>query len=541
MLFRMITPRVSKSRSITIRKGIPKDVRAEYQRLYGQRWEAKLTLPAGMRPQQAKVRISEFSAEVESRIEAIRTAKRGEGRSLTQRQAFALAGEWYVWYVAQYEENPGTVKHWRVMWDVLIARLEDHASDWVTEEGWRDLEWTREPEVRAGVRPLIADEAKTAQFLTSKGVVLSKEAQVLFLDCVLDEFMAAILLLERRANRDYSVDTRLAEFPKFDGRKIAQSTSKLSPWQLFDAWVRARQPAPSSVDRWRGVFLDLERHFESKNADDIGEDDAREWARQLVTNTRNAGTVNDVWLSAARRVFGWAEKERLIGSNPFKGVRLTVPRRVKHRETNAFMLEEWTTILNAATAVGTPKTTFQGAQRWVPWLCAYSGARPGEITQLRRQDIERRGPIHAMKLTPEAGTIKTGNARTVPIHAHVIEQGFLEFVRSHGNGPLFYNPIEDQGSSDPLKPKRPRSVSIRNKLAKWVRKLGVTDNELKPNHAWRHTFKARADRAGISERMSDYITGHAQRTVGAKYGAPTVEDMAAALEKFPRYALSSEI
>jgi hypothetical protein len=195
MLFRMITPRVSKSRSTTIRKGIPKDVRAEYQRLYGQRWEAKLTLPAGMKPQEAKVRLSEFSAEVESRIEAIRAARRGVGQSLTQRQAFALAGEWYVGYVAQHEENPGTVEHWRVIWDVLIHRLEDHAPDWVIEEGWRDLEWTKEPEVRAGVRPLISDEAKTAQFLASKGVVLNTEAQALFLDCVLDEFMAAILLL----------------------------------------------------------------------------------------------------------------------------------------------------------------------------------------------------------------------------------------------------------------------------------------------------------------------------------------------------------
>ena len=65
----------------------------------------------------------------------------------------------------------------------------------------------------------------------------------------------------------------------------------------------------------------------------------------------------------------------------------------------------------------------------------------------------------------------------------------------------------------------------------------MADDELKPNHGWRHTFKARADRAGISERMSDYITGHAQRTEGAKYGAATVEDMAAALEKFPRYEI----
>jgi hypothetical protein len=66
----------------------------------------------------------------------------------------------------------------------------------------------------------------------------------------------------------------------------------------------------------------------------------------------------------------------------------------------------------------------------------------------------------------------------------------------------------------------------------------VTDKELSPNHAWRHTFKQIADRVGISERMSDYITGHRHRTVGAAYGAPTIEDMAAALEKFPRYDIA---
>jgi hypothetical protein len=78
----MISPRVSKSRSIIIRKAIPQDVRADYERLYGQRWEAKLTLPAGMKSQQAKVRISEFTAEVESRIATIRARQRGEGQSL---------------------------------------------------------------------------------------------------------------------------------------------------------------------------------------------------------------------------------------------------------------------------------------------------------------------------------------------------------------------------------------------------------------------------------------------------------------------------
>src|ERR1700730_4690001 len=83
-----------------------------------------------------------------------------------------------------------------------------------------------------------------------------------------------------------------------------------------------------------------------------------------------------------------------------------------------------------------------------------------------------------------------------------------------------------------IRAKKPRYTQARQRLADWVRNLGVSDPELRPNHAWRHTFKQIADRAGISERMSDYITGHAHKSAGAGYGAPILSDMAQALNRF---------
>src|SRR5262249_628442 len=145
------------------------------------------------------------------------------------------------------------------------------------------------------------------------------------------------------------------------------------------------------------------------------------------------------------------------------------------------------------------------------------------------------GEVQAMLIRQGAGTVKRGKAGAVPIHEQLIEQGFLEFVKSRGDGPLFYDPAEENGPSDPLNPRRPPAVVVRQKVAAWVRSLGITDDELSPTHAWRHTFKQIADRARISERMSDHITGHSHKSEGAKYGAPTLEDMAAALGKFPRY------
>jgi hypothetical protein len=115
----------------------------------------------------------------------------------------------------------------------------------------------------------------------------------------------------------------------------------------------------------------------------------------------------------------------------------------------------------------------------------------------------------------------------------MVEQGLLDYVKSKGNGPLFYNPApEEAPDADITNPRRPRSVKAREWLAAWVRELGVTDKEIQPNHAWRHTFKRRASRVGIEPGIRDAICAHASRTVADRYERPSVEDMANALRRF---------
>jgi integrase len=262
----------------------------------------------------------------------------------------------------------------------------------------------------------------------------------------------------------------------------------------------------------------------------------QEWANKLITADRTATTVSDVWTASGRTVFGWAVEEKLMARNPFAGWRVKVPRRVQTRESKAFTTAETGVILSAASKVeARSKTT--AARRWCPWLAAYSGARMGELTQLRGVDIIEQDGIAAIKISPEAGTTKTGKARIVPLHEHLVAQGFLEFVRANGNGPLFYNAGAPQtGPDDSTNPKKPRFVKAREHLAAWVRGLGVNDPELSPNHAWRHTFKAIGDRSGMREKIIDAIVGHAPATVGRGYGAPTLADKAQELRKFPRLA-----
>jgi integrase len=91
--------------------------------------------------------------------------------------------------------------------------------------------------------------------------------------------------------------------------------------------------------------------------------------------------------------------------------------------------------------------------------------------------------------------------------------------------------------NDLINRKKPRYAQVRQRLADWVRELGVGDPNISPNHAWRHTFKNIGRRARISDVVLDDICGHAPASVGAEYGEASLEDMAEALRTFPRYKL----
>src|SRR5262249_35902591 len=149
----------------------------------------------------------------------------------------------------------------------------------------------------------------------------------------------------------------------------------LTPWALFTQWVSEAKPAASTVDRWRGVFLKLNADFPGHGAATLTTEEAQAWARGLITGERSARTVRDVWVVAGRTVFAWGISQRLLTHNPFSEVRVTVPRKAATRETKAFLPEESKIILSAALAISDPKTKAQAAKRWVPWLCAYTGAR----------------------------------------------------------------------------------------------------------------------------------------------------------------------
>jgi integrase len=515
------------------RKVIPFDVRDEYASLYGQRTEERLNtgpLPVSI----ARAKHREWSSEIEGRIANIRSARKGEGRTLTPQQARALAGEWYHWFIARMATHNWSADVWGDYQAQVHSELYGPAMAGGVFSGDPLEFWERDTGMRERVRPLIADEAKSNQFLAAKQLVLAAASRDMFLDYVTRDFFAALTLLARRARGDHGPDKWVEQFPRYEGT----ADPSLTPWALFERWITKAKPANSTIDRWRGVFLRLQSDFPNTSAGALLPEQMQEWANRLIDSDRTAYTVANIWVRAARIVFAWAIDEKLISRNPFSNWRVKVPKKIRLRETKSFTDGEIETILRAALAIEVRSKT-DAAKRWCTWLAAYSGARMGELTQLRGVDIFEGGGTHAIKISPEAGTTKTGQSRTVPLHDHLIEQGFLAFVKANGSGPLFYNEAKQlSGPVDPTNPRKPRYVKAREKVATWVRRLGVNDPELSPNHAWRHTFKAIGFRSGMSEKVLDAIVGHAPASVGRSYGEPTLADKTKELHKFPRYKVS---
>ncbi|MFK4794781.1 DUF6538 domain-containing protein [Sphingobium sp. ZW T5_29] len=247
---------------------------------------------------------------------------------------------------------------------------------------------------------------------------------------------------------------------------------------------------------------------------------------------RSAQTVNSGYLSPLRSAFKHGLDERLIAQNPTRDVaRVSQVKAPKLRDKD-FTRDEQRTILTTASKIDTSGDGGRQAlvRRWVPWICAYTGARVNEITQLRAEDVQQIDGHWVIKITPEAGRVKTNEVRYVPVHEHLLEQGFLTIVKTQKAGPIFYDPERGNPESE-----RGQYKKAGERLAQWVRSLGVTDPSIKPNHAWRHTFKTIANEVGVSERAADYMQGHASKGVGRSYGRATIKALVDQMSLIPRF------
>ena len=347
--------------------------------------------------------------------------------------------------------------------------------------------------------------------------------------------------LERVYERDEGDYTGTVRAPIIQGAQVSEvATAPVSLTGLWTDHLNSRMQIGAMRDkgqRQRPVIASLRKFLKHNDAGRITKKDIMAWRDHLMT-TRSAKTVNDIYLSAVKSAFTWAVENDRLPENVAATVRQPKPRKVYGRE-RGYKDAEAVTVLKASRAYESTPDEFgrvreseqmANVKRWVPIICAFTGARVSEIIQLRKEDVTKVGDHWVVRITPDAGTVKSGGYRDVPLHRQIVKEGFIKFVEAADDGPLFHN-ATDQAEY------RRAAVIVSNKLSDWLRLSGLRPEGLQPNHAWRHRLKTQCRELGISDRVADAIQGHAGRTAADHYGDVTIKTKADAIEKLPEYEL----
>ncbi|MCR9384808.1 site-specific integrase [Vibrio alginolyticus] len=247
--------------------------------------------------------------------------------------------------------------------------------------------------------------------------------------------------------------------------------------------------------------------------------------------TLSATTVKNC-LRKTSVVFSYAVELGIIDSNPHVGVRVaTAEKKTEANEGKGYTDSEMRRLFQADVFNDVnARKPYGMACYWVPLLCRYTGARLEEMSQLHKSDVSQSDSgIHYLNIRRGEGQSVKNNSslRHVPIPAHLIELGFLDYVAESG-GFLFPELKENKYGK--------KSAALSKWWGQTVRSLGIHTTQ--PAHAFRHTFKTALRRLGIADTVSDAITGHTPAGVGGSYGTVELETKKEAIDRLPRLALS---
>lgn len=181
------------------------------------------------------------------------------------------------------------------------------------------------------------------------------------------------------------------------------------------------------------------------------------------------------------------------------------------------------------------KGTFKHASHyWVPLIALFTGARLGEIGQLRLSDIKQIDGVYYFDINEneEDQSIKNSSSiKTVPIHKELIKLdilGYIEELKRKNQDKLFPNEIRD---------KTYRFHYLQKRLSDYLKKVGIESSPEKNKtfHSFRHTVRTKFVDLGVQEDLIDEIVGHSSegRSIGRKLYTHTdlMEHKSSAMKK----------
>ncbi|WP_296196737.1 site-specific integrase [Sphingorhabdus sp.] len=310
-------------------------------------------------------------------------------------------------------------------------------------------------------------------------------------------------------------------------------TYKARVWQLgyLVEFLGAQRPIesiqPSDIRNYRDALLTLRANH--------GFAASQSFAAKQTANANARIKLKTVELifQPIKTFLKWAVSvEGLIEVNPAQSIKVVVKKEKTFvRVRRSFVKSDLERLFSCPLFIGclSPHRrfvvggkVFRDAKYWLPILGYLTGARLGELVQLAIGDVRVEDGISYIDINEKAlvgvetKSVKSGAGhRRVPLHPDLLSLGFMEFVAKRAKQDkadvrLFKDvPFGVDGQA---------STEYSKIFGRLMDKVGLTDPQL-VFHSFRHTAEDALRDAGCQPYVIDRIIGHADNTMGGKYGS----------------------
>lgn len=508
--------------------------------------------------------------------EVLRSLGTGDRRVAAQLAPQVVAGLYADWQRMAGDApsaTPGapTAVAVRVGYDDMLAAMEERRRAWPTSDDEYAARLSeREADLKRLTRRLqdgdlaqweqVADRA-----IVSRGLPIAKggEDYSTFVQTIAEASIDAVGVFMRRAGGELDAAPRTAIVQAIKTKEAAQAKPGETLLELFELWAAemlakrekradtvnqdrkvierfaafvgadrdVRSITPLEIAEYRDTLRDLPPKWMSKR--ELRDLDMRKAAKRAreMGMSRNAFTNINKHLSTISPLYRWLAKQpKWAGlANPCNG--LFYDKVGGKNPRPPFKTATLNQILGSPLFTGfqaNGEEHVPGALRaddwryWVPLVCLFTGARIGEIAQLRLGDISQERGVwffHIRHDEEEGLTTKSGETRVAAVHPLLERIGLLAFhrrrVEAAGGGldaPLF--PELEPNSRGQIGDTPSRW------WRKYLRKIGVKDGrDGQGSHSFRHTLADRLrGEAELMDNQTAVCLGHSIKTTTSAYG-----------------------
>ncbi|EIY8042895.1 tyrosine-type recombinase/integrase [Vibrio vulnificus] len=254
----------------------------------------------------------------------------------------------------------------------------------------------------------------------------------------------------------------------------------------------------------------------NKPISQITSKDAIDFKTHLITSSKAYKTQKET-LSAVKQFVKWLKLQDVLSTSPFDGVTIKQPTIKASEERQRWSHDALARLFKHDNFKTIPNELTPQAKRedfWIPLILLFSGARTGEICQLKTRDIILHKGTWCLDINDrgEDRHLKTAaSKRLVPIHRKLIDWGVLEYVeyrRKHNKVNLF--------DLTPTGPDNDWYKRFSVRFARVLTSMGFVGKQRPTLHSFRHTFIDELQQQGVPENETSELVGHTKR--GIAYG-----------------------